>query len=111
MAGPLVEPSDMLMLSTLALTGMGTMLLWDALEELFPLSRRFTSSSSVPAKKDVNQQNILIQENIHVHVHLYIYTCIYTCIQVDIPVYIFMLRPCFVGSAHENGKKIVEGMN
>lgn len=50
-AQPVLELPDVLLLSTLVLMGMGTMLLSDTPGELFPLNRRFTSSSSVPAKR------------------------------------------------------------
>lgn len=48
--------SDMVLVSTLAFLGMGSVLLGErgglVLVERFPLSRRFTSSNSVPAKSD-----------------------------------------------------------
>lgn len=50
------ELSDVALASTLAFLGMGSVLLGDwvglVLVERFPLSRRFTSSSSVPVRNE-----------------------------------------------------------
>lgn len=64
LVAPVLEPSDMLLVSTLVFMGMGPVLLWDEMrlapapalaEAPPPLSRRFTSSSSVPAQRSWHQ--------------------------------------------------------